>query len=134
LEKAARRHQILVITEIHGDEAHFETHFPQIANDFHIFSTIGSSWATGGVTILVKKNYREGTRVFHEELVESRVLRVSILDSGYTTVVYGMHNHGLSNGAMNKVASRIGIAIEAYGDPAVGSVWPAGDWNYISGG
>ena len=89
-----RKHQVLVLSETHGDEAHFETHFPQIARDFHIFSTIGTSWATGGVTILFKRGYREGMSVSHEQLVEARVLRVSICTSDYTTVVYGMHNHG----------------------------------------
>ena len=60
LEQAARNHQVLVISETHGDEAHFETHFPQIAKLFHIFSTIGTSWAVGGVTILVKRDFRAG--------------------------------------------------------------------------
>ncbi len=135
LEALAKKFQDIVITETHGDTAHFEVHFPQVAAKLHICTSIGDSCARGGIAVLVlKEEAFPPAEVTHKVLVETRVLKVKLVSEDYTIVIYGDHIHGMSADLLKGVGRELAQDPEKNGDPAHGVVWVAGDWNYIRRG
>ena len=128
LAKLSLEYDIILIQEAHGDENDLRARSPQIADSHHCHAAQARNHAVGGVIALFKKEWLGVVVPISETIVTGRVTRTLLDDGWCTTVVYNVHNFGLTAQDVNNISTRIKADLAAVErDPTRHDVIIAGD-------
>ena len=126
---------VIALQETHGTLEELLLLLGNIGNSFMIGFAPGADRATAGVATLISHEFVGKGTSDSEIILPGRVLRSSVSANGRETIIYNIHNYGLSAGQVVFATVRIKRDIErARLAPSTVSVWLMGDFNFLCQG